>query len=298
MCSINRKCSDLEKNIYLDIQSEIYRFYDSQKMEYKSKEEPEGTLIDFLSYLYRLIPAYKRKVYYSKELRDKIHSNEISKELADILKKFDDAFTIGKDMNGFLSNNTNNPRKPDFLQYAWHLYHLHISDKFAENREQMKNNRSDVQLLCIITVEAVYFVDVINHPKKSEEYFNIKNLEIVANNRWMEKIGFYEVEDAIPGSIKPIITNDKDIFSLYRKGGNVGFEVNGKSYISLEPIMSNRRPKDSTTEFFRITKKIRILNDIKDKYVGFRFAVDLKNVLLGLVEFSTQKGESVFYNIF
>ena len=48
-----------------------------------------------------------------------------------------------------------------------------------------------MQLLCIINQGDVFFVDVIPHPTKAEEYFNIRSLEIILNNGWMEKIGFF-----------------------------------------------------------------------------------------------------------
>ena len=299
MCNENRRWNELEKRIYSDIQSEIYRYYDNLEMRYKNKEEPEDTLIDFLSYLYRLISPHKRKVYYSKELQGKIDSNEISKKHIDILKNFAKAFADGENMNGFLSNNTKKPREIDFLQYTWHLYHLHMSDKFVEDREQMKNNRSDMQLLCIIKEDVVYFIDIINHPQKPEEYFNMKILEIVEENDWMKEIEFYEVEDAIPSSFEPIIKNNNDIFNIYSKvATNIGFEVNGKVYIPLVPMTSNRRPQQATEEFIWISKKIRNLKNLNYKYIGFRFAFTIKGLILGLVEFSIQKDESAFYNIF
>lgn len=179
MNNIKREKTELEKNIYEDIQSEIRKYYDSEGIEYKDKEEPEDTIIDFFSYLFRLIPVTKRKVHYSKELTNRISLNEISKEYVEILKMFEDAFSEGKDMNIFLSNNIKKSRETDFLRYTWHFFHLHMSGKFVEDKMQMKNNRSDTQLLCIIDLNDVYFIDVIPHPTKAEEYFNIQSLEII-----------------------------------------------------------------------------------------------------------------------
>lgn len=115
----------------------------------------------------------------------KIELNEISKEFIEISKKYADSFSEGKDMNIFLSNKTKKAREVDFLLYTWHLFHLHMSGKFVEDKKQMKNNRSNTQLLCIINQNDVYFIDVIQHPVKAEEYFNIKSLETIINNGWI-----------------------------------------------------------------------------------------------------------------
>lgn len=225
-----RKKAELKKYIYEDIQSEIRKYYNSEKIEYKDKEEPEDTIIDFFAYLYRLIPVIKRNVHYSEELLSRINSNDLPEEHIKILERYEDAFSMGEDMNIFLSNNIKKSRETDFLRYTWHLYHLHMSSKFVENKEQMKNNRSDTQLLCIINGNDVYFVDVIPHPTKAEEYFNIRSLEIIQKNGWMEKLGFFEMPDMIPGTLESKITDDKDIFNIYSTcSANIAFEFHGKA---------------------------------------------------------------------
>ena len=298
MNSKNREMSELEKKIYSDIQSRIYEYYCSQGIEYRGDKAPEDTIINFLSYLFRLIPVCKRKVHYSKELSEKIDSSEIPKEYIDILKIFDKAFVDGKDMNGFLSNNTKKIQEVDFLLYTWHLYHLHMSNKFAEDRKQMKNNRSDLQLLCIIKENDVYFVDIIFHPQKAEEYFNIKTLKIIADNGWMEKIGFSENRDIIPCTFQPRITDNKDIFDIYSKASaNIGFEFYGKVYVTLEPITSNRKPHRVSEAMIKLNRAIRKMNCISGLYIGFEFYNSDKGYLLGLAEFKTQEGDTIYYNI-
>lgn len=229
--------------------------------------------------------------------------NEISKEDVGILKKFEKAFSEGKNMNGFLSNNIKKSREADFLQYTWHIFHLHVSDKFVENQKQMKNNRSDTQLLCIIDMKEVYFIDVIPHPQKSEEYFDAETLEIIINNGWAKKIGFNEIENINPKITEYTITNSKniskDIFDLYSKGGvNIVFECQGKGYIPVKPMGCNRRPYRVFKELKKIHKEIEKLKNIKDSYLGFRFDCNAEGVLLGLISFKTKTGEVKSYNIF
>lgn len=318
-----RRISELEKKVYRDIQLEIFKHYDSEGMEYKGKnnfeviedlraietlddsdvlkiiEDIKDSIVDFFSYVYRLIPPVKREVYYSKELLNKIALNELTEENIKVLRKYEEEFAVGKDMNIFLSNNIKDPRKPDFLLYTWHLYHLHMSGKFVEGTKQMKNNRSDTQLLCIINPRDVYFVDVIPHPVKPEEYFNIKTLEIIKKNDWMEKIGFYEVKGMIPGTMEPKIKIDKDIFKIYSKCSiNIPFEFQGKGYCSLNPMCSNRRPIETSQELIEISKNIYKLSSEEGKYKGFQFGYTETGFFLGLVEFETPTGEIKYINIF
>lgn len=294
-----RKKTELEEKIYNDIQSEIWKYYDRESIEYKDKEEPEDTIIDFFSFLYRLIPPVKRNVHYSEELLKKIALSEIPKEHAEILKQYEDAFSEGKDMNVFLSNNIKKPRETDFLLYTWHLFHLHMSGKFVKDINQMKNNRSDTQLICIIDLNDVYFIDVMPHPTRAEQYFNIRSLEIIIKNGWIEKSGFFEMTDMIPGTLEPKVTEDKDIFELYSKCGiNVAFEFQGKGYCSLEPINRTRRPYAAVNEMTKINRAIYKFNSVEGTYKRFQLGNNDKGVLLGLVEFEMPTGEIKNFNIF
>lgn len=318
-----RIISELEKKVYRDIQLEIFKYYDSEGMEYRGKNNPKvieklklietldeadvsdivedikDSIVDFFSYVYRLIPPLRRAVHYSKELLNKIQSNELAEKHIKILREYAEAFSLGKDMNIFLSNNIKDTRKPDFLLYTWHLYHLHMSGKFVEGAKQMKNNRSDTQLLCIVNLSDVYFVDVISHPVKPEDYFNMQILEIIENNGWMEKIDFYEAKDMIQGSMEPKITKNEDIFKFYSKHGiNIMFEINNKGYVPLSSMMSNRRPWEVSQEMIKIDNEIRKLHHMEGVYKKFHLGCDQNGMLVGLVEFEMPTGEQNLINIF
>ena len=139
----------------------------------------------------------KRRVEYSNELKAKIDSGELSEKEVEVLKKYKNAFEEGMDMNVFLSNKTSGPEKVDFLRCTWHLYHLHLSENLNMNN---KNNRSNKQLLCIINDDCTYFVDMISHPEKAENYFKLLYLKIIQRNNWMEHIGYLEIPGMVPGS--------------------------------------------------------------------------------------------------
>lgn len=291
-----REKTKLETEIYTDIQSEIWKYYNSKGVEYKDKEEPKDTIINFFSYLYRLIPKIKRNVHYSNELLKKINLNELSKEHIEILIKFEKAFESGENMNGFLSNNTKNSRERDFLLYTWHLFHLHLSDKFVEDAKQMKNNRSDTQLLCIIESSDVYFIDVIPHPAKAEQYFKISYLEIIVSNGWIDKIGFAEITDLIPGSLEPKVTKDEDFFKWYSKcKANVAFEFKGKGYMTLKPMSSSRHPACAAYKMMETTRAIRAFNNKKGMYKGFKLIFDSYNICHGFIAFRAYYDKKIKY---
>ena len=173
-----------------------------------------------------------------------------------------------------------------------------MSGKFSEDKNQMKNNRSNTQLLCIINQHDCYFIDVIQHPAKAEEYFDIKDLEIIINNGWIEKIGFSEIKGMCPESLQPKITNAKDIFNMYSCGINIGFEFQGKGYFPLEYMSSAKRPYAATTELIKINKAIFKHNGVKGTYKGFEMGCDNKDNLVGIVHFEMPMGEIQNFNIF
>ena len=282
--------TELEIKIHKDIQSEIMKYYNRVGITYRADENaPEKTIIDFFSYLYKRIPVLKRSVEYSNELQAKIDRGELSEKEVEVLKKYENAFEEGMDMNAFLSNQTSAPGKVDFLRYTWHLYHLHLSENLNVN---YKNNRSNKQLLCIINDDCTYFVDMIPHPEKAENYFKLIYLKIIQNNNWMEHIGFVEISGIVPGSLQFKVTSEEDIFEIYSKGSiNTCFEFENKEYAPLDPITSTRNPCRAVEQMKIINKNIRKLNDCAQEYKGFRFEIDNKGLLIGMVEFENSKQE-------
>lgn len=288
--------SNLEEKIYNDMISKIREYYKEEKIEYKDYDDPQKILIDFLSYVERLIFPTKRKVHYSTELLNRITLKETTDKEIDVLSKYENSFLEGKDMNCFLSNKVKKCQDVDFLLYTWKLFHLHMSGKFVD-MDHMKNNRSKTQLLCIIDPQDVYFIDVIPHPKKADQYFNIHNLEIIINNGWINKIGFSEMHEVIPETINLKITNDKDIFELYRNANNIAFELGGKCYMSSYPISVIRRPLDATLKLIKIKKQIKEFKSENGTYTRFQFGHD-KNGLVGIVMFKKSTGELISKIIF
>lgn len=274
----------IEKKIFDDLQKAIWDYYKEENISYKHKQSALDTIHDFLLYRSKLIPVCNRKVFYSKELLSKISNNELQKEHVKILEEYKEGFKNGRDMNIFLSNNIKKTREIDFLLTVWHLYHLHMSGKFVENKEQMKNNRSDTQLLCIISPTAVYFVDVIPHPKKSKDYFDRSHLKIVINNNWEELIGLYLLAEVVPGTINFTVSSPEDIYQLYVKCGvNISFELEGKIYMLARGITAARTPLEITSYLEEINKRIKLiasrLKEQDEIYKGIKLSYDNAKVL-------------------
>lgn len=132
----------------------------------------------------------------------------------------------------------------------------------TNNGSTTKNNQSEYQLLCIVKDKVVYFLDVTKHPPKGQDYFDFHILEMIEENGWMDEIGFLEVKDAIPGSMKPIIREAKDFFMLYAEGSfNVGVEMGGKLYYPCFGVSMARTPINMTLAVNELYKRIDELPD-------------------------------------
>ena len=273
-----------DEQVIIDIQKTIFNFYDTQDIKYSKNEKPKDTLLYFITFLIKEIPICKRNVHFSDVLENSQHIS--------VLGKYADGFRNGADMNIFLSNKTCNPKQPDFFLYCWNIYHLHINN-------QMNKKRSELQLLCIVSDNDVYFVDVIEHPSKKcpDRYFNIQHLETIKRNNWMEQIGFEEMESLVPNSLEPKITESKDIFKMYTKGINIPFEFDGQAYFPIRGITCAKSPIIATNEIIKITRNIHLLMPLAPGYIGFNLII-CNGELCGDASFLTSKNEITHYNIF
>ena len=237
-----RNRTEFEASVLNQLKCSIEKLYDAQGIKYDSRSDCDKTILNFFAWIYRRIPEIPMAVSYSKELTQKISDGLITHDEADILKAFKERLEKGEGMNGFLSKSTLNASKSDYLRFTWHLYHLHMSHKIANNAGEMSNNRSGSQLLAIINNREALFVDVIKHPEKNHDYFDINHLRVIVNNGWMQKIGCNEIQGMIPGSVEPKVVKSEDIYSLYKAGLNILFELDGKGYCLTKGISKNGYP--------------------------------------------------------
>ena len=143
-----------------------------------------------------------------------------------------------------------------------------------------------------------YFVDMISHPEKAENYFKLLYLKIIQRNNWMEHIGYLEIPGMVPGSQAFKVTSEEDIFELYSKGPiNIFLEIENKGYISWDSITSTRNPQRTAEQMRIINRNIRKLNNRADDYKGFTFETDKAGLLMGMVEFENSKQEALRIDI-
>ncbi|TGK18855.1 hypothetical protein [Leptospira stimsonii] len=173
----------------------------------------------FLSYLNlkkkQVIPT-KRKVFISKELKEK----SIPMPEEDYLSLLKSKIEIGEDISYALSNDANRPHKKDGLLIDWGIHHLHLIDpKFPKSR-------GDYLLFVIFPPDEAGFLDIRRHDEK--RLFEKKDYIQIIYNNWPKALdpfilkGFNQTytEEALEKSRRK-----------FRKiGANLMVEINGKLF--------------------------------------------------------------------
>ena len=220
----------------------------------------------------------ERQVAISQELENKMSSlnfadkdgnvvdEQEGKRICDLINGFVEKFQSGEDVTNH-SSKTIFSSNEDYILNNWNLRHLHLSDEeTAVDKIAMSSNRSSWLLFYILTEDDVDFVDVVFHPTGAG-FTAYRFLEIIQQNGWMEKCGFMERKDIVPGSLKPEVNKDDDIYMLYKNHLNVAFTLNGTAYCSFGVSSAGYSFYD-TFYLNRFKKKLRqILGE--NKYVGF-----------------------------
>ncbi|MBF4696047.1 hypothetical protein [Fusibacter ferrireducens] len=220
------------------IKDEIYGFYHENKISFKASDSLGDVLIDYFNVLSKRISKHKRCVHMSKELKNKIKNLEISKEHVNIINKFRVSFEQGKDMNGFLSRSIFRSDFYDKLLICWGIHHLHLSNVEATTNKEMKLNRSDVLLFCMVVGDDVYFIDVESHNK--DYVFSMFKLLNIIHDNWQFLIDQYEVKDIIRGSLNLVVTCDRELHNLRKMNINIMYEIRGKVYFLIDKgLMGN-----------------------------------------------------------
>lgn len=225
-----------ENELKLMISNSIYEYYSSINMyNHFSKDDYTGLLLSLLDLNRKWIPQQKRKVFYSKEIKDKIENKKIKQKCIDLIYEFESKFLCGENINSHLSKNIYLPSNLDKLLLYWNIHHLHLSNKNAENYEQMHSNRSDYYLLFLIDKFNVYFLDITKHLKGSE-FSSLKFLEIVFNNGWESVVPFVELPNITGVSFE--INNKEQQNQFWNT--NVNYFIhnyNGKYYGNINGVM-------------------------------------------------------------
>ena len=95
------------------------------------------------------------------------------------------------------------------------------------SKADMQNNRADWLLFVIVDDEECVFIDVRPHPHGSGFLF-YSILEIIHNNAWMEKAGFFAVKQV---TAEYLVKDTETLYELYKNNVNIPFEFNGTVYL-------------------------------------------------------------------
>ena len=209
------------------ISIKIKAFFNSHNIKYRDNSSFEQLILQYFNFKDKSIfRKVGRHIEYSKEVQTKINGDAQLKNLLDF---FVNKIKNGDDLIDWQSRTLFDAEKPDWLFNHWNIKHLHMTkDK----------SRSDKILLLIETSTDVYIVNIISHPKKAG-WTAFDFLKILHNNQWLHLVGFYASTDIIPDSLEPKITNDEDIYCLYKMNFNIMFEIENVPYISLSGVATS-----------------------------------------------------------
>lgn len=276
MDRIDEKDKVVDK-IFQDIADYVKQKAHSESIDIDGSLNPDDVILTYLRTRNKKFSNKERQVLISQELKDKMSSlsfmdkygnvvdEQEGRKVCDLINRFVVKFQDGEDITNH-SSKTIFSSNEDFILNNWNLRHLHLSDvDTAVDKIAMSSNRSSWLLFYILTEDYVYFVDVVFHPKGAG-FTAYRFLEIIQQNGWMEKCGFEEIRNIVPGSLEPIITKDEDIYMLYKNHINIAFSLNDKSYSSYGVTRGGYSCGD-VLGFYKLKKELRrILNE--NKYIG------------------------------
>ncbi|EAK2770251.1 hypothetical protein BZ289_01955 [Campylobacter jejuni] len=194
-------------------------------LKYKSKDY----FIEYLKEIYFSIPAKPRKVFISKEIKERVLDKKIRKAINNIeykLKK-------GEDVNSFLSNRHDNNDK---MLSSFGIHHFHLGE-YLKNKQEY--DRTGDLLYCFLPYynnDSIYFIDVLPH----KQWCNQELFDIIQKN-WSDALQYtqsFAVEDISEKYIKKLRKNNINFMPSLKSGEivypNFGYMYNGDpAYICL-----------------------------------------------------------------
>ncbi|MNW42285.1 hypothetical protein D3C74_194510 [compost metagenome] len=268
----------LEDKILHDIAEHIKTVMISSKIKFDQNNDDKKVILAYMNIVGKRVPARKRDVIISNELYKKIiHKSfpEIGQDIPqqevekiiDLIGHFQSLFQNGEDINNHLSKEIFSSKRQDILLNTWNIKHIHLNMREANSKTAMKTNRSEFLLFCIVENETVYFFDVLRHPK-SNEFSSYSFLQIAYNNRWMEKLGFMEMDNGyVPYSLEPKITDDEMLYCLYSNQINVSFDFLGHGFISVASGVTSSG--DARSNAYLLQKLIRTVINLSTQMDGY-----------------------------
>lgn len=298
---------DKEKAIF-EIMSDIANYVRQRALSMNialgDYQDPSDLFLSYIGTMNKTFSYKMRNVIISQTLKHRMASlgfldedgnvvdERVANDICSLINDFCFKFQNGEDITNHLSKGIFSSTE-DIVLNNWNLRHLHLSDIDVDvDRSAMSNNRSKWLLFFIVTDSEVAFVDVVCHPKGAG-FTAFRFLEIIQNNGWMEKIGFHEIKDMVPGSLKPKIVSDEDIYMLYKNHLNIPFEINGKVY-SSPGVTSNGYKIDNMIRLNHFKKSLEQLLD-ENEYIELKQDIGEYEILKLI--FKAKDGDEVVVEI-
>lgn len=255
---------DTYSAIYKDIANIIKNHLKDMDNDVNEMADLEQIVLDYYNSYNKAISIKPRKIFLSKEI---VNTTRSWKGLDFILRKFEN----GENLNYYQSRKVFESEYRDLLCNAWNIHHIHLSDKEVNSKEEMKNNRSEWLLFCIVTEDELYCLDVMRHPEKNQGFLIYHLLEILCNNGWMEHIGYFKEKNYVKNSLNYEVTDTTTISTMYKRYRlNLAFEINGELYIPMFPInfSKNNDSVKHILKFNNLKKCIRYCVKETDVYLN------------------------------
>ena len=171
-------------NLEKDLIGEIHSIFNRHGIRYKCSIFQQ-CLVDFFSYNNRIIPARRRRINISNQIKLRIKSYPKAK---DFLSLIYDAQT-GSDLNIYQSETLSQLRFHDYLLNVWNIHHLHLSS--AVDRKGKKKHGDDL-VFVKITANEIYFLDFDKHA--NGVFGDEKWLQIIQEN-WPSTLKRYKGDE-------------------------------------------------------------------------------------------------------
>lgn len=205
------------KKLESDICSTILNFFNDNDIKYNETNITfDNMLQEWFNICDKFVSIKQRKVFFSKELQEKINSHSIDDETIRLINLMKDKFEQGHNINPYLSKNISNSTVVDKLLTMWRIHHLHLTDEMDGRMAK----RSDKYILFLIGNNSVYFLDQTKH-LNGKEFASRIFLSILKNNNWLNMVGIQEMSDV--QSINYEISSDEELYNAWK--GNINFNL-------------------------------------------------------------------------
>ncbi|WP_419768547.1 hypothetical protein [Arcobacter sp.] len=217
--------SELFNKLYSNLVHDIKKEFSSFNVNINEEKKDDEFIVDYMNWRRRFISRYKRKVYYSREIKENPKYKNYKKSIEKIAYKF----KSGDDLTPFLSKGIvdtpykkNSRKDKDIFLNAFGIHHFHLGNVITSKKYGINFvKRHDDLLYALIKDDKVYFIDIDIHN------FGNLNLFRIMKDNWEYLLSKYELRGILPSKKK---MTDEMVDILIHKGANVTIELDNKVY--------------------------------------------------------------------